>query len=93
MHETGIVRDLVRKVEQAGREAGAMRVARVGVWLGALSQFSPHHFREHFDDEARGTIAEGAELGIEASSDLRDPNAQSVMIRSLDLDVPDDAAQ
>lgn len=90
MHETGMVRDLVRKVEQAGREAGARKIARIGVWLGALSQFSPQHFREHFDDEARGTIAEGAELGIETSSDVRDPNAQSVMIRNLELEVPDE---
>lgn len=89
MHETGIVRDLVRKVEQAGRDAGAIKVARIDVWLGALSQFSPHHFREHFDDEALGTIAEGAELGIESSIDISDPNAQSVMIRGLELDVPD----
>jgi hydrogenase nickel incorporation protein HypA/HybF len=89
MHETGIVRELLRKVEQAGRDAGATKVARIGIWLGALSQFSPHHFREHFNDEARGTIAEGAELGIEASADIGDPNAQSVMIRSLELDVPE----
>jgi hydrogenase nickel incorporation protein HypA/HybF len=89
MHETGIVLDLLRKVEQAGRDAGATKVARIGIWLGALSQFSPHHFSEHFNDEARGTIAEGAELGIEASADIGDPNAQSVMIRSLELDVPE----
>lgn len=89
MHETGIVRDLVRWVEEAARQAGAERVGGVTIWLGALSQFSPLHFREHFDDEARGTIAAGAALSIETSDDIGDPNAQSVMIRSLDLEVPD----
>lgn len=89
MHETGIVRDLVRHIERAAREAGANRVTVVRVWLGALSQFSPAHFREHFDDEARGSLAEGAELDIELSQDVRHPNAQSVMMQSLDLDVPD----
>lgn len=89
MHETGIVRDLVRHIERAAREARADRVAVVRVWLGALSQFSPTHFREHFDDEARGTVAEGAELDIEMSQDVRHPNAQSVVMQSLDLDVPD----
>jgi hydrogenase nickel incorporation protein HypA/HybF len=92
MHETGIVRDLLRKVEQACLEAGAAKVSRVTVRLGALSQFSPAHFREHFDEEARGTLAEGAALGIEISDDLRDPNAQSVMIRNLELEVPDEGA-
>ena len=89
MHETGIVRDLVAKVTEAGREAGAVRVARVDIWLGALSQFAPEHFREHFDEEVRGTIAQGTALGIETSIDIDDPNAQSVMIRSLELEVPE----
>ena len=32
------------------------------VRLGALSHFTPEHFREHFEDASRGTIAEGAEV-------------------------------
>jgi hydrogenase nickel incorporation protein HypA/HybF len=90
MHETGIVRDLVRRLEQAAREAGAERVSGVSVWLGALSHFSPGHFREHFDDEARGTIAEGASLDIETSDDPTHPDAQNVMLRSVDLEVADE---
>jgi hydrogenase nickel incorporation protein HypA/HybF len=92
MHETGIVRDLVRRMEMAARDAGAVRIAGVQVWLGALSQFSPAHFREHFDDEARGTLAEGAALDIEASADVLHPNAQFVMMQSLEFEVPDNGA-
>jgi Zn finger protein HypA/HybF (possibly regulating hydrogenase expression) len=90
MHETGIVRDLVRRLEQAAREAGAERVSGVVVWLGALSQFSPAHFREHFDDEARGTLAEGAALRIVASEDPVHPQAQHVVLQSADFAVPDE---
>ncbi len=89
MHETGIVRDLIRRVVAGAREAGAVRVVGVSVWLGALSQFSVAHFREHFDDESRGTIAEGAILTIEVSTDVANPDAQAVMMRSLELDVED----
>lgn len=60
MHETGPVRDLVCRLERAARDAGAERVCAAVVWLGALSNFSPAHFRAHFDEEARGTLAEGA---------------------------------
>jgi hydrogenase nickel incorporation protein HypA/HybF len=88
MHETGIVRDLVRQLENVARDAGAVAVSGVEVWLGALSQFTPHHFREHFDDEAKGTIAEGARLDILTSDDPEDSNALHVMIRSIDLEVP-----
>lgn len=92
MHETGIVRDLVRRVESAAEDAGAIRVVGISVWLGALSQFSPAHFREHFDEEARGTLAAHAKLSIEASDDPGDPNALSVMIRDLELEVPGEGA-
>ena len=89
MHETGIVRDLVRRLETVARDSGAESVSGVQVWLGALSQFSADHFREHFDDEARGTIAEGAALDILTSDDPGDPDALHVMIRSIDLEVPE----
>lgn len=89
MHETGIVRDLVRRLEKVASDAGAEAVSGVEVWLGALSQFTPHHFREHFDDEAKGTIAEKAKLEIITSDDPGDPNALHVMICSVDLEVPE----
>lgn len=89
MHETGIVRDLVGRLQQAASDAGAVRVRGVSVWLGALSQFSPEHFREHFDDEARGTLAESATLHIVASDDISDRHAQHVVLQSVDLEVPD----
>jgi len=89
MHETGIVRDLVRRLETVARDAGAEAVSGVEVWLGALSQFSPLHFREHFEDEAKGTIAEGARIDIVASDDPADPDALHVTIRSVDLEVPE----
>lgn len=88
MHETGIVRDLVRQLERVASDAGAEAVSGVDIWLGALSQFTPHHFREHFEDEAKGTIAEGARLDILVSDDAMDANALHVMIRSVDLEMP-----
>lgn len=89
MHETGIVRNMVRRLESIARDAGATRVSVVAVWLGALSPFSPDHFREHFDEEVRGTVVDGATLEIEQSQDLGHPNAQDVIMQSVDLDVPD----
>ncbi len=87
MHETGLIRDLVHRLEAAARDAGADGVAGAAVWLGALSQMSAEHFREHFDQETRGTIAEGARLTLEVSNDPADPRAQSVVLQSVDLKV------
>jgi hydrogenase nickel incorporation protein HypA/HybF len=87
MHETGIIHDLVHRLEAAARDAGAERVSSATVWLGALSQMSAEHFREHFDTEVRGTVAEGATLTIEVSDDPVAPDAQSVVLRSVELEV------
>jgi hydrogenase nickel incorporation protein HypA/HybF len=87
MHETGLIRDLVHRLEAAALDAGAEKVSGVEVWIGALSQMSPGHFREHFEDEIRGTVAEGAALQIESSDDIDDPRAQSIVLQSVELQV------
>jgi hydrogenase nickel incorporation protein HypA/HybF len=87
MHETGLIHNLVHRLEAAARDAGAERVSGATVWLGALSQMSAAHFREHFDAEARGTVAEGATLTLEVSGDPEAPDAQSVVLRSVELEV------
>lgn len=87
MHETGLVHNLVHRLEAAARDAGAERVSGVAVWLGALSQMSAEHFREHFDAEVRGTVAEGATLTLEISDDPAASDAQSVILRAVELEV------
>lgn len=85
MHEFSLMADLMRKIEQVAADNGAERVTRVRVWLGALSHITPEHFREHFEDGTRGTVAEGAELEVETSDDEADPEAQQIVLRSLDV--------
>jgi hydrogenase nickel incorporation protein HypA/HybF len=86
MHETALVRDVVRRIEDLARATSARRVTGAKVWLGALSHLSPELFREHFAIEARGTLAAGAVLNIEVSEDPDDPHAQHVRLESVDLD-------
>lgn len=87
MHELGIIKDLVHRVEAAALAAGADEVSGVEVWLGALSQMSADHFREHFREEVRGTVVEKAELLLEVSDDVEDPQAQSVVLKSIEMAV------
>jgi hydrogenase nickel incorporation protein HypA/HybF len=87
MHETGVVHGLVHRLQAAAHDAGAERVSGVTVYLGALSQMSAEHFREHFAAEVLGTVAEGATLTIEVSDDPAAPDALSVVLRSVELEV------
>lgn len=86
MHESALVRDVVRRIEDLARSTGARRVTGARVWLAALSHLSPEHFREHFAMEARDTLAAGAVLEIAVSADPGDPHAQHVRLERVDLD-------
>jgi hydrogenase nickel incorporation protein HypA/HybF len=85
VHESSLMKGLIRKLDDLSREHGGGRITRVRVWLGALSHFSPAHFREHFDADARGSVAEGAELEITLSEDPLDPRALEVVLESADV--------
>jgi hydrogenase nickel incorporation protein HypA/HybF len=80
------MKNLMRRVEDLAREHGARRITRIAVKLGALSHFSPDHFREHFEQASRGTVAEGASLEIELLTDISDPRAQDVIVESADIE-------
>lgn len=85
MHETALVRDIVHRIEELARAAGAQRVTGANIWLGALSQLSAEHFREHFVIEARDALAAGAVLEIVELDDPRAPYAQQVRLESVDV--------
>ena len=86
MHETALVRDLVRRINHLAQGMNARRVTGAKIWLGAFSHLSAEHFREHFTVEARDTPAAGAVLDIKVSDDPDDPLAQHVRLESVDID-------
>ncbi len=87
MHERKLMDDLIRKIESEARAQHARRVSRVRVRLGALSHFTEEHFREHFVDAARGGIAESAQVETELRSDRTEPEAQGVVLESIDVEL------
>lgn len=86
MHEASLMRALMRQIEHAAATQRAQRVSAVTVWLGALSHFTPDHFREHFDDAAAGGIAAGAALRLTLSDDLDHPDAQHVRLDAIECE-------
>jgi hydrogenase nickel incorporation protein HypA/HybF len=90
VHEKHLTEDLVREVEAIAAAEGGGQVTRIQVRLGALSHFTPEHFREHFDDAAAGTTAEGAAVDAELSTDPTAADAQGVLLESVEVELPDD---
>ena len=85
MHEAGMIRDLIAKIDELAVRESATAVTSVSVWLGALSHISAPHFREHFEHETDGSIAENATLEIEISDDIDNPQAQDILLRSIEI--------
>jgi hydrogenase nickel incorporation protein HypA/HybF len=89
VHERALLQDVLRKIEEVTASSGATRVTHVGVRLGALSHFTPEHFREHFADASRGTTAEGARVDAVLDDDIEAPDAQGVVIESIEVELPE----
>jgi len=83
MHEHALMNDLMTKIIAVSDAEGGAPVTGVSVWLGALSHFTPEHFREHFVEAARGTCAEGAAVQTELDDDITNPRAQGVVLESV----------
>jgi hydrogenase nickel incorporation protein HypA/HybF len=94
MHERALMADLVREIETVARAHEAARVTRVVVRLGALSHFTPEHFREHFEDASRGTVAGGALVDAVLEEDLDAPGAAGAVLESVEVELaePEEAA-
>jgi len=80
------MRNLMERVLTLAAERDAERVVGLTVRLGALSHMSPGHFREHFDEAARGTIAEGAALETIVETDIRAPGAADVRLEAIEVE-------
>jgi hydrogenase nickel incorporation protein HypA/HybF len=88
MHEQAVMRDLVRHIVTVAEAEGATSVTQVEVQLGALSHFTPEHFREHYADATRGTIAEGASVETAVEEDPADARAADVVLLGMELEIP-----
>lgn len=66
MHETVLAQSILQVAEREARERGGRRITRVHLKLGNLEGVRAEGLREAFGIAARGTIAEGAEIVIDA---------------------------
>jgi hydrogenase nickel incorporation protein HypA/HybF len=86
VHEQALMRDLMEKITAEARAEGAARVTRIRVRLGALSHLTQDHFREHFEEASRGTVADGAAVEAELGIDPTEPQAQGVVLESIEVE-------
>lgn len=93
MHERALLDDVMRKLNDVAAESNASRITRVTVRFGPLSHFTPEHFREHFVDASRGTIAEGAEVDAELDTTLTGERAVAVLLEDVEVEIDEQPVQ
>lgn len=64
MHELGIMTGVMESVEDAARDAGAVRVLKVSLSVGVMTEAIEDALRFAFDALKEGMVVEDAELDI-----------------------------
>ena len=81
MHESGVVADLMRRVEEESHRAG--RVSSLRFRIGALAGVTPDALRRGVDDYAVDRWGHSPEVVVEQSADPTDPDALGVRLISV----------
>ncbi|QKX18292.1 hydrogenase/urease maturation nickel metallochaperone HypA [Microbulbifer sp. YPW1] len=89
MHEQSLIRNLVNTIQGLAAEENA-RVLAAKLRLGALAHISADHLREHFQQETDGTALQGLRLDIVEQSDIHHPEAQDIILESLEFQADDE---
>lgn len=86
MHEQSLMNDLMNKINSISKLQNNKKIVCVKIKLGALSHISAEHFREHFVISSKGSSAENAQLDIEEMINPDDPNAQEIILESVEVE-------
>jgi Zn finger protein HypA/HybF involved in hydrogenase expression len=91
MHESGLISDLLQKVDTLAAAQQAQRIVAVQLQLGQFTAIQPEHLRDHFAWAAAGTRAAGARLDITQHGDPADPRAYALTLTGIEIEAPDPA--
>ncbi|MCL1599834.1 MAG: hydrogenase maturation nickel metallochaperone HypA [Actinomycetia bacterium] len=86
MHESRLVADLVKRIDEEAVRSGARRVQEVRIEIGALSHVTPESLRSHMELAAHGTTAETATFVITKMTDHTEVNALDVRLVSITVE-------
>ena len=64
MHEVSLMGELLELVDQAARDAGAVRVTRIELSIGDMTEVVPEALDFAFEALSPGTVAQGAQLAV-----------------------------
>ncbi len=82
MHEYHEAIHIIEHAVEQARAEGKSKVTKIHLVIGDSSGYSGDSIRMHFEDAAKGTICEGAEICVqEVKTMLRCPNCHELFVR------------
>lgn len=85
MHESGLMRGLIRQLEELAESHACERLTGVKLSIRESGGYSPQHFVEHFQAAAAGSRAQGAAVDIEVVTDPLHLGPPQITIVSIDV--------
>ena len=86
MHEMSLFNGLIEKLKSVSLENDSAKILKVEVEIGALANISKEHFREHFLDFTKGTVADGAELVVHSNQNIYDRYSQEIRLLRIEVE-------
>lgn len=65
MHELHLIKGMIADLLKSAGEEKIKKISRVSLKMGEFVEINPGILKSYFLEQARGTIAEGAEIYIE----------------------------
>lgn len=65
MHESSLIQNMLKIIEDVARDNGSKPVEQITVELSEFGSMDEGHFRFHFDLETKGTVWQDVKLDIQ----------------------------
>jgi Zn finger protein HypA/HybF involved in hydrogenase expression len=85
MHEAGLMRGLIKQLDELARVHGCDRIAAVKLSIRESGGYSAEHFKEHFCAVSGGSCAQDAALDIDVTTDELHIGAPQITIVSIEV--------
>ena len=86
MHEMSLFKPLMKKIELLAKEEDTDRIVAATIRLGAFAPISADHFREHWDEFTKGTVADGAALTVVRDEDETSECALDILLECVEIE-------
>ena len=85
MHESGLMRGVVRDLERLAQANNSSRIVAVALQIRDSGKYPGEHFVEHLHAVAAGTVIEGAQIAVDLVEDPQHLGQPQITIKHIEV--------